>query len=56
MSGILAWGDVVVVAMGILLFALIIGLTFLPDPQTRAAHRKAAHLPFAMKDELDGPA
>ncbi len=56
MSILMKWGDTVIMAAGILMFGVIVWLTYRRDHRVRAEQSAAARIPFAMKDELDGPA
>ena len=53
---LMKWSDAIIMALGILLFGAIVWLTYRGDAHVRADQATAARLPFAMKDELDGPA
>lgn len=56
MNVLMMWSNVLIMASGILMFGVIVWLTYRRDDRVRAEHSAAARIPFAMKDELDGPA
>jgi cbb3-type cytochrome oxidase subunit 3 len=56
MSPLMMWSDAIVMAAGIVMFGIIAWHAYRRDERVRKDQSAAARLPFAMKDEFDGPA